>query len=116
MTLIGTVHRFSSTSQFAVVSDWAVSVSVRVAWYARNGCRNIWFTSFRPVVPANDHTWFQSAPTVHGPVCFSATAVGPPLHLPVPRVGMLVDGRLTTGPTPQMIPPVFGEKKNDVST
>ena len=56
MTLTGTVHLSSSTSQFAVVSDWAVRVTVRVAWNETNGCKNIWFTSLSVVSPENEQT------------------------------------------------------------
>ena len=51
---MGTVHLFSSTSQLAVVSDCTVTVTVRVAWYEKNGCRNIWLTSARAELPEKD--------------------------------------------------------------
>ncbi len=53
-------------SQFATASEFTVKVIRFFAWYETNGCRNIWLTSARSVLPANDHTWFHSVPNVHG--------------------------------------------------
>ena len=53
-------------------------------------------------------------PSVLFPDCFSTTAVGPALHFSVPSVGCVVEGRLKTGPTPQMSPSERGARKNEV--
>ena len=64
--------------------------------------------------PEKDHTWFQRAPTVHGPACFNAMIVGPALHFPLPSVGSLVEGSTITGPAPQIRRVDFdGAMKND---
>jgi hypothetical protein len=49
-------------------------------------------TSVLASLPENDHTWFQSPPTVQGPDCFSTTTVGPALHLPVPILQVMHQG------------------------
>jgi len=67
-------------------------------------------------LPANDQTWLTSAPYVSPPSCFKTTAVGPADHFSVPSVGTVVEGTLTTGPTPQMTALLLGEKKNEVRT
>src|SRR5262245_20241946 len=100
--LIGIVHLSVSALKLPTLSDCTVMVNAVLVVYARNGWTNIWFTSARSVLPAHDQTCFQRAPTVHGPACFSATIVGPALHFSVPSVGSAVEGRLITGPTPQV--------------
>src|SRR5512139_3513641 len=52
-------------------------------------------------------------PTVHGPVCFRATAVGPRPHFSAPSTTWVAVGNKKTGPAPQIQPPAvgaFGEK------
>src|SRR3972149_7407541 len=76
-----------------------------------NGWISIWRTSWPPH-PANDHCWLMSAPITHGPCMVSATAAGPALHFPEPRMLSVAVGNVKVGPTPQMSAPGLPGERN----
>src|SRR6185503_11838437 len=64
--------------------------------------------------PAKDHCWLASAPSTQGPSMNRATAAGPILHLPLPRLRLVAVGNVIVGPAPQInLLGLEGEKKNE---
>src|SRR5215211_9149970 len=93
---IGTDHWFAV--QLYELSVLIPKVQASFVVYETKGCRKVELMLPRSSSPANDQMWFASTPTVHGPICLSATPVGPAPHLPPPRRSSVAVGIRATGP------------------